>query len=180
MSDEDQKPMTPAHRETVFYLMEEFLRDQKELRRRNITLETVAEQVRELRTEVKTISSDHGTLTNRLNRYRDRLKTVESKVLSPDQRRASIPDEDTGSHDVRQVIENADLKRQLAEERKRNEERENEEKEKEKSIAWYKRQSFLLFSAIFVAGCSATATGCSGYLVWRYTQGQGQIKTGTP
>jgi hypothetical protein len=163
--------MNPVDTEAVMYLMQDFLQEQKRLRDQGITLESISKQQTEIHLVTKSIIREQAAQAMRMDRLKRRYKIIEERVLSEEDRRR-ISSEDTGSHDVRQAIEIAELKVKLADTEKTLEKQ--SERQADSGI-WWKRQTWLWGTALFFAVFSAVMSGCTGIIVWKVTQGS--VKT---
>ena len=135
------------------YLLREFLSDQRRLKEKGITLETIYDRVGNL-------GSDQRIMNSRLNRHGNRLRNLETKI------NGKVDDDNSEENSKVHHLQELEMARELSEMKKEivgtKEKREDEE-------VWWKRQRWIWAGAILLGIFGALISGCSALLIWKIT-----------
>ncbi len=145
--------------EAALYLLKDFLEDQKRLRDKGITLETIhhdlEQSTRRLNERQRDLEQKHYETVLRQDRHGRRLKKLEERVLTAEE--GSL-DPDTGVHRLMDAKNAEDFIRMKVLIEEQQKEIEREKKEKNDEERWWRRQRWLWSIAAFAYILSMAAT----------------------
>ena len=131
---------------------------------RGITLETVVEQQRGIRSAIDHVASEQIAYGLRLDRYGSRLRALERKV-GPD----DFDEDTTGQHRV----QDTQVAQQMMDLRKTVEMQQlaldEHRKDRKESGIWWSRQRWIWTGLAGAAVFAALLSGCVGLVVWWVT-----------
>lgn len=170
---DNEKTMREIEAETVLYLVKDFFVEQKRLRERGITLETVYDRVGDLQqkidfalTGVHKNEQEIAVHESRFDRHGKRLRKLETQVFPNDE------EENTGTHRMEELLrakEMLEIKKRV----------EDAEVAKRDSALWWRRQRFLWIGAAIVVLLATLGSGCVGLMMWKINQLSSALRPGT-
>lgn len=159
----------PVEMQTAVYLLQDFLQEQKRLRDRGITIESLWNKQDQLHSAMETMVQETVRQGLNFDRYKRRIRALEERVFTGEDRQ----EEDTGVHrnlDIQRAQELTELKIKLAENEKKLE-------KNSENTQWWGRQKWIWVIALVFLFISALMTGCTGLLVWKITQASVNVKS---
>jgi hypothetical protein len=146
------------------HLLKEFLIDQRKLKDRGLTLETVYEKLENVS---EAIEVDKKATSLRLDRYGGRLRRLEkANSISSDNDSDPPTSEDDEESKIHRLQESqfardfTEMKKEIKEEGKR----------KLDEGVWWQHQRWIWVGAIMLALFGCFGSACTGLIVWKVTQ----------
>lgn len=161
MTDTDK--MIPGDSIEV-YLLKEFLIDQRRLKDKGVTLETVYEKLENVS---ETIEIDKKAFNLRLDRYAGRLRKLEKAGSASSSDSNPPPTDDENEESKIHRLQESQFARDFTEMKN---EIKDESKRKLEEGVWWQRQRWVWGGAIMLALFGCFGSACTGLIVWKITQ----------